>query len=134
MINKVIRIDIDQIVKTEDIIDKIEVDQGMNKIIEEVILEVIQEHIKIMKDKTVGKGTEIITEMKVLAEVEIGTGLEKGNFLETSIMIETIGVQVIVGPDQSQEQVQMGTESDATCVGNTIILQRIVSPLGKKEN
>ena len=41
MINKVIRIDIDQLAKTEDSIDKIEVDPGMNKIIEEVILEVI---------------------------------------------------------------------------------------------
>ena len=41
MISKVIIIDIDQIVKTGDNIDKIEVDLCMNKIIEEEILEVM---------------------------------------------------------------------------------------------
>ena len=43
--------------------------------------------------------------MKVMAEVEIGIGLEKGHFPETLAVIETIGVQVIVGPDQDQVQV-----------------------------
>ena len=117
MISKVIKIDTGQIVEAEDSIEKIEVDQGMNKIIEEVILEVIQEHIKIMKDKKIEESTE----MKVIAEVEIGTGLEKGHFLETSVIIETIGVQAIVGPDLDHEQVKIGTESDATSVGNMII-------------
>ena len=37
-----------------------------------------------------------------------------------------IGVQVIVGPDQDQGQVQIETESDVTGVGNMIILQRTV--------
>ena len=46
----------------------------MNKIIEEEILEVMQSSIKIMKDKTEEESTEIITEMKVIAEIEIGTG------------------------------------------------------------
>ena len=73
-------------------------------------------------------------EMKVTAEVEIGTGLEKDHFLETSVTIETIGVQVIVGPDQDQGQVQIETELDVTSVGNMIISQRTVLPLGKKEN
>ena len=50
-------------------IDKIEVDQGMNKIIEEEILEVLQECIKILKDKTVEDSTEIIIEVKAIAEV-----------------------------------------------------------------
>ena len=40
-----------------------------------------------------------------MAEVEIGTGLEKDYFLETLVGIETIGVQTIVGPDQDQGQV-----------------------------
>ena len=31
--------------------------------------------------------------MKVIAEVEIGTGVEKGHFLETLVIIETIVVQ-----------------------------------------
>ena len=46
-ISEVIRIDIGQIVETGDSMDKIEVGQGMNKIIEEEILEVMQGHIKI---------------------------------------------------------------------------------------
>ena len=59
-----------------------------------------------MKDKTVEESIEIITEMKVMAEVEIGTGLEKGCFLETLEVIEIIGVQATVGPGQDQGQVQ----------------------------
>ena len=38
MISDVIKIDTGQIVETGDSVDKIEVDQGMNKIIEEEIL------------------------------------------------------------------------------------------------
>ena len=38
-----------------------------------------------MKDKTVEESIEITTEMKVMAEVEIGTGLEKGHFQETLV-------------------------------------------------
>ena len=52
--------------------------------------------------------------MKFIAEIEIRTGLEKGYFLETSVTIETIGIQAIVGPVQDQGQVQIGTESDVT--------------------
>ena len=55
--------------------------------------------IKILKDIKVEESTEIIIEMKVTEEVEIGTGLEKDHFLETLVMIETIGVQAIVGPE-----------------------------------
>ena len=105
MFNKVIKIDIGQILETGDSIDKIEVDLGMNKIIEEEILEIMQGSIKIMKGKTVEESTQIITEIKVIADIEIGTGLEKGHFLETLVMIEAIGVQAIVGPDQDQGQV-----------------------------
>ena len=130
----VIKIDTGQIVETGDSIDKIEVDQGMNKIIEEEILEVMQEHIKILKDKTVEESTEIIIEMKVIAEVEIGTGLEKDHFLETLVTEEMIGVQVIVGPDQDQGQVQIETKSGVTNVGNMIISQRTVLHPGKKGN
>ena len=77
MTSKVIKVDIGQIVETGDSIDKTEVDQGMNKIIEVEILEVMQGDIKILKEKTVEESTEIIIEMKATAEVEIGTGLEK---------------------------------------------------------
>ena len=63
-----------------------------------------------MKDKIVQKNIEIITEMKVMAEVNIARSLEKGHFLETLVTIETIGVQATVGPGQDQEQVQIETE------------------------
>ena len=49
-------------------------------------------------------------------------------------MIETIGVQAIVGPEQDQGQVKIKTESDVTSVGNITISQRTVLPLRKKEN
>ena len=101
MISEVITIDIGQIVETGDNIIKTEVDQGMNKIIEEEILEVMWECMSILKDEIV-ENTKIIIEVKVIAEVEIATGLGKDHFLETSGMIETTGVQVIVGPGQDQ--------------------------------
>ena len=101
IVSKVIRIDIGQIVKTGDSIDKIEVGLGMNKIIGEVILEVTQ---GILTDKIAEESIEIITEMKVMTEAEMGTGLEKGHFSETLVVIE-IGVKAIVGPGQDQEQV-----------------------------
>ena len=47
--------------------------------------------------------------MKVVAEVEIGTCLEKGYFLETLVAIEIIGVQATVGPGQDQGQVKIET-------------------------
>ena len=72
-------------------IGKIEVDQGMNKVIEEEMLKVMQDVIKILKDKIVQESTEIIIEMTVMAEIEIGTGLEKDHFLETSVTEEMIG-------------------------------------------
>ena len=110
MISKVITIDIDQIVETADNVGKTEADPSMHKIIGEEILEVMQEHIKILKDKTLEKTTELITDMKVMTEVEIGTGLEKGHFLESLATIETIGVQATVDPGQDQEQVQIETD------------------------
>ena len=72
--------------------------------------------------------------MKVIMEVEIDTGQEKDHFLETVVIVESIGVQAIVGPDQDQGQAQTETESDVTIVGNIIILQRIFLPPEKKEN
>ena len=71
--------------------------------------------------QTVEESTEIITEMKAIEEVEIGSGLYKDYFLETLVMIETIGVQAIVGPDQDQGLAKTKTESDVTSVGNMII-------------
>ena len=64
---------------------------------------------KMLKDKTVEESTEIIIEMKVIAEVEMGTGLEKDHFLEALVMIGTIGVQTTVSPGQGQGQAQIWT-------------------------
>ena len=75
----------------------------------------------------------MITEMKVIAEVEIGTGLEQNHFLETLVKIETIGVHAVVGPGQDQGLAQIETESDITSVGNMIMSQKIVLPPEKKE-
>ena len=48
MIEEIIKIDTDQIAETGvfNLVDKEEVDQGMNKIIGEEILEAMQEHTK----------------------------------------------------------------------------------------
>ena len=134
MIDEIIQIDTGQIVETGDSIDKIEIDQVRNKIIEEEILEVMQEYFKIFDDKLVEENTGIIIEMKVITEVEIGTGLEEDHFLETLVTEEMIGVQVIVGPDQDQGQVQIETVSGFTNVGNMIILHRTILHPGKKGN
>ena len=65
MTSKAIRTDIDQIVETEDKIDRKEVGLGMNKIIGEVNLEEMQE---ILTDRIVEESIEIITEMKAMTE------------------------------------------------------------------
>ena len=52
---------------------------------------------------------KVSTEMIHMAEVEIGTGLEKGTFLETLVVKETIGLQATVGPGQNQGQAQIET-------------------------
>ena len=77
MISEIIKIDIGQILQTEGIIDKIEVDQDIDKIIEVKMLEVTLEHIKILKDRVVEESTGTTIETKVIAEIGIGTGLEK---------------------------------------------------------
>ena len=58
----------------------------------------------ILTEKIAEESIEIIREMKIMAEAEMGTGLEKDHFPETVVAIE-IGVQAIVGPGQDQEQV-----------------------------
>ena len=87
-----------------------------------------------MKDRVVEESTGITIETKVIAEIGIGTGLEKDHSLETLIIEEMIGVWVIVGPDQDQEQVQIEKDLGVTNVGNTIILQGTVLHPKKKGN
>ena len=92
MTSEIIKTDIGQIVETEGSIGKIEVDQDMGRIIEVKILEVTQEHIKILKDRVVEESTEITIGMKVTEEIGIATGLEIDQSLETLIIEEMIGV------------------------------------------
>ena len=120
--------------ETEDSIDKIEVDQDMDKIIEVKILKLMQEHIKILKDRVVEESTGITIEMKVIVEIRIGTCLEKDHSLEILIIEEMIGVKVTVGPDQDQQQVQIEIEWGVTNMGNMTILQKTALHLGKKGN
>ena len=71
--------------KTRDSIDRIEVGLGMSKIIGEVILDAMS---RILTDRIAEESIEVITEMKVMTEAEMGTGLVKGHFLETLEAIE----------------------------------------------
>ena len=60
-----------------------------------------------MTERIVEESIEIFTEMKVM--IEAGTGLQKGCFPEAIAATEIVA-QVIVGPGQDQEVVQMGIE------------------------
>ena len=55
MISVVIKISTDQIVEIEEVnlVNKVEVDQGMDKIRSEEILEATSEHIKLLEDRKV---------------------------------------------------------------------------------
>ena len=95
---------------------KAEVDQEMNKIIEEETLETIQGHIKILEDRIVEENTEVII------------NLEKGHFQEKiAVIIEgMIEVQGRVDQGQDQEQVLIGIELDVISIQSMITLQKIV--------
>ena len=73
LIEKIIKIGTDQTVELPDLnlVENVEVDQGMNKIMREEILEVMWEHIKILEDRIVGKSIEEIIEMKIITENEV---------------------------------------------------------------
>ena len=82
MTDEIIRIDTDQIAGTGEfnLVDKVKADQGINKIIGEEIIEVMLEQTKILEDRIVGENIEVIIELKITAEKEIGVGLEEGHF------------------------------------------------------
>ena len=79
MISKVIKIGTDHIAEIEEVnlVDKVEVDQGMNTIIGEEILEVTWEHIKILEDRIIEENIQEIIGMKIIVQKEVGTGLGK---------------------------------------------------------
>ena len=95
-----IKINIDQIVGIGDfnLTDKAEVDQGMNKTIEEEILEAIQGHIRISEDRIAEENIDMIIGMIVIVEREVGVDVEKGHFQEIiAVIIEgTIEVQATI--------------------------------------
>ena len=82
MVQEIIKIGTDQIVEIGEFnwVDTVEVDQGMKKIIGEEILEVMWEHINILKDRIIEKDIEEIIGMKIIAEKEVGVGLGKDHF------------------------------------------------------
>ena len=135
MIEEIIKLDTDQIVVTEEIsIDKVEVDPGINKNMEEGILEVMWDCIKILEDKIVKENTEVIIGMKTIAEREVGVGPEKDNFQGITIIIEgAIEAQAVVDQGLDQEQVQIEIELGAINVENMTILWEIAPHLRKKE-
>ena len=85
MTEEIIKIGIDQIVEIEDfnLVDKVEADQGMNRIIGMIIAEEILgvkwECKKILKDR-IEEDIEEIIGMWIITEKEVGVGLEKDHF------------------------------------------------------
>ena len=81
MIEEITKLGTDQIVVTGEIsIDKVEVDQGMNKIIGEEILEAMWDRIKIFEDRIVEEDIEGIIGMQIITDKEVRVGLEKDHF------------------------------------------------------
>ena len=78
MTGQIIKTHIGQIVVIEEIsIDRIEVDQDMNKIVGVESLEAMQDCTKISEDKIVEENTEVIRGIKVKAEKKVDIGLGK---------------------------------------------------------
>ena len=131
MIQEIIKIGIDQIAEKEEfsLVDKIEVDLGMNRItemfIEEEILEVMCECMKILEDIIAEEDIEEIIRMKIITENEVEVGLE--TYIQTTIERET-GVVVILDQEQVQIEIKLGVIN----VENMIILQRIAPPPKKR--
>ena len=92
MTDKIIKIGTDQIAEIEEfnLVDKVEVDKGMNKIIGEEILKVTSEHTKILEDRIVEENIEVIIGMKLIAEKEVGVDLGKDHFQGILIIEEKI--------------------------------------------
>ena len=72
-----------------------------------------------MVDEIVKESTETTTEMTFM--VEVGTGPERGHFLEIMAIIK-LEAQAIVDPGQVPELVQKGIEYIVISVGNMITL------------
>ena len=89
MTEEIIKICTDQIAETGEfnLVDKVEVEPGMNRIIAEEILELMWECIKILGDR-IEEDIEEIIGMKIITEKEVGVGLEKDHFEGTLIIEE----------------------------------------------
>ena len=129
MIEEIIEIGTDQIAEIEEfsLVDKKEVDLGMNRItgmiITEEILEITRECIKILEDRIVEQDTEEIMRMKNITEKEVEVGLKKD--IWTIIVEGEIGVVVIMDQGHYQKQVQIEIELGVISVENMITLQRL---------
>ena len=90
MISKITKVGKDQIVEIGEIsVDKIlEVDQDINQITKVKILDVMQKCINISGDRTVEEKIGAITEMIVIAIIEVGVGLEKKKHFRETLITE----------------------------------------------
>ena len=136
MIEEIIKIGIDQIAEIEEfsLVDKIEVDLGMNRItamiIGKEILKVTWEYIKLLEDWIVAEDINKIIRMKIITEKEVEVGL--GKDIWTIIEGET-GVVIIVDQGQDQEQVQIEIDLGVISVENMITLWETALQLKKRD-
>ena len=126
MINIDIRIGIDQTVEIKECHIKEEVrtykvrDEGHTiiKIIEVILGKEILEGHKIIEVRILEVDTEVTFEMTTLVEVEVGLDIDSNH-------VTSEDVREAVDQDQVQEQVLIGTGSDALSV-STFIFPKIV--------
>ena len=136
MIEEIIKIGVDQIGETGEfnLVDKVEVDQGKNRIIGMIIgeemLGVTWEHTNILKDR-IEENIEEIIGVKIMREKEVGVGLER-SFSRNINKRNKIGT----GNSRSTSGSRVSTNRDKfRCYKcrNMIIMWKIALHLKKKE-
>ena len=134
MVRRIIKIDIGQIVETEEYLSLVEYsmdrttdrpryNQNYRGDFRRGNFRENFDQIRIIEIKIIEVGIEEIIEMIIMKEIEVGLG--KDSILTT---LEGI-LEVIVGLDQAQELVPIEIELDAINAGNMVFLLRIVQLL-----
>ena len=113
-----------------NLVDKLEVDQGMNKIIEVEILGITWECTKILEETIVEKNTEVIIGMKIIAE----RGRSRERLFSRNINNRRNdrslnNSRLMSGSRASKIEIELGV----ICVEDMIISQKIALHLKKKE-
>ena len=135
MTEEIVKIGIAKIVEIREfnLVDKTEVDQGMNQIIGEEVSGTMQGNIKILEDRIVEENIEAIIGMKITVERKVGVDLEKDHFQGIIIIEGMIEAQVISDQSSDQEQVQRVIELGVIHPESVITVQKIVPHPKKKE-